>query len=103
LVAHETTTPKPVAPAPVLSSVKPPANPKASPLASKKKLTKAHHHKPSGKTEAKVHSTNAPPPPLRAATQTPPPATQTSSPAAAPNNNAAKPQKPSAGIPKGQP
>jgi cell division protein FtsQ len=103
LVAHETTTPKPVAPAPVLSSVKPTANPKASPLASKKKLAKAHHHKPSGKTEAKVHSTNAPPPPLRAATQTPPPATQTSSPAAAPNNNAAKPQKPSAGIPKGQP
>jgi cell division protein FtsQ len=103
LVAHETRTPKPVAPAPVLSSVKPTANPKASPLASKKKLAKAHHHKPSGKTEAKVHSTNAPPPPLRAATQTPPPATQTSSPAAAPNNNAAKPQKPSAGIPKGQP
>jgi cell division protein FtsQ len=108
LVTHEATAPKPTVPAPALSasSAKTAANPKAS--ATKKKLAKVHHRKPPAKkAEAKVHATNTPP--LRAAAQTPSPATRTSSsapqtgPEAAPANTAAKPQKPSAGIPKGQP
>jgi cell division protein FtsQ len=101
LVVHEATAPKTTTPAPVLPSVKPTANPKT---ASKKKLAKAHHHKPPlKKAEVTVHSTNTPAPPLRAATQMPSPATQTASPATAPPSTTAKPQKPSAGIPKGQP
>lgn len=101
LVTHETTAPKPATPPPALSSLKPTVNPKAP--ATKKKVAKTHHHKASAKVEAKTHSVSAPPPPLQAATQTPSPVTHTTSPAAAPSNNAAKPQKPSAGIPRGQP
>ncbi len=115
LVVHETTTPKPAAPAPVLASGKPTAQPTTKPaakaLTTKKRFVKAHHRKPHGKAEAKGHAAITPAPPLRAATQTPSPAiqpsssaTQPTSPATAPSSsNAAKPQKPSAGIPKGQP
>jgi cell division protein FtsQ len=101
LVVHETTAPKPAAPTPALL---PPAKPAAKLPASKKKVAKEHHHKPSGKKLEAKHSANVPAPPLRAATQPPSPATQPTSPAAAPNNSATtpKPQKPSAGIPKGQ-
>ena len=102
LVTHELTPPKSATPTPVLA---PPAAPAAKAPAAKKKTAKAHHRKPSGKkAEAKVHRASPPAPSLRAATQTPSPTTQTTNPAAAPpNRNAAKPQKPSAGIPKGQP
>ncbi|MGO9124965.1 MAG: FtsQ-type POTRA domain-containing protein [Terriglobales bacterium] len=106
LVTHETQAPKATVPAPVLApSTRPTAKPKAQPSASKKKFAKVHHRKPHGKkAEAKMHAANTSAPPLRAATQTPSPATPTTSPAAVPpNGNAAKPQKPSAGIPKGQP
>lgn len=100
LVTHETTAPKPATPTPVLL---PTAKPAAKAPASKKKLARAHHRKPHAKAEAKMHPANTPPPPLRAATQTPPPVSQTATPAAAPPTTTAKPQKPSAGIPKGQP
>ena len=102
LVTHELTPPKSATPTPVLA---PPAAPAAKAPAAKKKTAKAHHRKPPGKkAEAKVHRASPPAPSLRAATQTPSPTTQTTNPAAAPpNRNAAKPQKPSAGIPKGQP
>jgi cell division protein FtsQ len=102
LVTHETAAPKPVAPAPEISRVEPTAGPKAS--AGKKQPAKAHYRKPPAK-EAKVtaRAKKAAVPPLRAAAQAPSPATQTSAPSVAPNSNAAKPQKPSAGIPKGQP
>jgi cell division protein FtsQ len=124
LVTHETTTPKPAAP--VLPSVKPTANPKKPPKVeaptAKKRSAKAHHHKSAAKkadvkADVKTHAANAPAPPLQAVKQTPPlashptnsaaapapPAAHATSPAAAPaSDNAAKPQKPSAGIPKGQ-
>jgi cell division protein FtsQ len=99
LVAHETTAPRPTKQTPALSSVSPTA---AQPV-TKKTPAKARHRKPHEKAEAKTHSVNTSPPPLRAATQPPSPATQTTSPATTPDNNAVKPQKPSAGIPKGQP
>jgi cell division protein FtsQ len=99
LVAHETTAPKPVKQTPALASVSPTA---AQPVP-KKKVAKAHHRKPRDKAEARTHAGNPAPPPLRAATQPPSPAAQTTSPATTPNDNAVKPQKPSAGIPKGQP
>ena len=99
LVAHETTAPKPATKTPALSSVRT----TAAPPATKKKAAKARHHKLRDKAEARTHAVNPAPPPLRAATQPPSPATQTTSPATTPNNNAVKPQKPSAGIPKGQP
>jgi cell division protein FtsQ len=111
LVVHETAAPKTTTPAHVLPSVKPTANPKTanskiaeSKTASKKKLAKARHHKPAvKKADVTAHSTNTSAPPLRAATQTPSPVTQTANPATAPPSTTAKPQKPSAGIPKGQP
>jgi cell division protein FtsQ len=98
LVTHEITAPKPATAMPGLSPVKP----TAAPPVTKKKPTKAHHRKPHDRAEAKAHSVNTPPPPLRAATQTPSPATQTTPSAAVPPGTA-KPQKPSAGIPKVQP
>jgi cell division protein FtsQ len=130
LVTHEATAPKPAS-APVLASttkpaVKPTANPKKPPKieapTAKKRSAKAHHHKSAAKkadvkADVKTHAANAPAPPLQAVKQTPPlashptnsaaapapPAAHTTSPAAAPaSDNAAKPQKPSAGIPKGQ-
>ncbi len=105
LVVHETTVPKPATPAlALLPPSKPTAKPMAKAPATKKKLARAHHRKPPAKkAEAKVHPANTAAPPLRAATQTPAPVTQTTSPAAVPPSTAAKPQKPSAGIPKGQP
>ncbi|MGA9896469.1 MAG: FtsQ-type POTRA domain-containing protein [Terriglobales bacterium] len=110
LVTHEVTPPKPAAPAPALApSTKPTAKPKAP--AGKKKFAKVHHRKPPAKkAEARVHPANTTAPQLRAATQAPspatqtaPPATSTASPVVRPGTNATKPQKPSAGIPKGQP
>ncbi|MGA7381127.1 MAG: FtsQ-type POTRA domain-containing protein [Terriglobales bacterium] len=110
LVTHEVTPPKPAGPAPALaSSTKPTAKPKAP--AGKKKFAKAHHRKPPAKkAEARVRPANTTAPQLRAATQAPspatqtaPPATSTASPVVRPSTNATKPQKPSAGIPKGQP
>jgi cell division protein FtsQ len=101
LVIHETTAPKPAATTPALL---PSAKPAAKLPVGKKKVAKERHRKSSGKKLEAKHSANVPAPPLRAATQTPSPATQPTSPAAAPDNSATtpKPQKPSAGIPKGQ-
>jgi hypothetical protein len=106
LVTHEIVVPKAVSPTPELAPVKPTANPK--PPTTKKKSAKAHHHKPTAKkVEAKMKSAGARAPvlALQAAKQTPSPAPQAANPATTtpPNNNATKPQKPSAGIPKGQP
>src|SRR5580704_13492161 len=103
LVTHETVVPKAVSPTPELAPVKPTANPK--PPTTKKKSAKAHHRKPPAKAEAKTKPAGTPAPTLQAAKQTPSPAPQATSPTTStpPNNNAAKPQKPSAGIPKGQP
>jgi cell division protein FtsQ len=103
LVTHETVVPKAVSPTPELAPVKPTANPK--PPTTKKKSAKAHHRKPPAKAEAKTKPAGTPAPTLQAAKQTPSPAPQVTSPTTStpPNNNAAKPQKPSAGIPKGQP
>lgn len=98
LVVHETTAPKAVTPPP---AILPPARPKAQAPLTKKKFAKAHHRKPHGKSVARAHSVSAPAPRLQAATHTPPPATQSTT--SAPADSALKPQKPSAGIPKGQP
>jgi cell division protein FtsQ len=102
LVTHEIKATKPAEIPTAFSPVKSTAKPRAA--AAKRKVARARHHKlPAKRTEAKMHSTNAPPPLLQAAKQTPSPATPPTTPTAAPPSTTAKPQKPSAGIPKGQP
>ena len=99
LIAHETTAPKLATPSPALL---PTAKPTARAAVTRKKSARARRQKPHGRVKTTLHSLNAPPPSLQPATQASP-ANPTTNPASAPGDNLAKPQKPSAGIPKGQP
>lgn len=105
LITRESRAPKQAVSTPVLA---PTSKPTSKTPASKKKVAKARHPKPPHKppvkkAQVKPHSTATAAPALQAAAKTPSSATQSTPPAAVlPNRNTTKPQKPSAGIPKGQ-